>query len=87
MHATIPKGNVGDFESTVLQKIGKNGTGGGKGGGGKGGATGICLRALKESKALRLDTNSTAERRRGEGRAKMIEVPAEIKPEMGFGNV
>ena len=82
MHATIPKGNVGDFESTVLQKIGKNGTGGGKGG-----ATGICLRALKESKALRLDTNSTAERRRGEGRAKMIEVPAEIKPEMGFGNV
>ena len=35
-YATIPKGNVGDFESTVLQKIGKNGTGGGKGGGGKG---------------------------------------------------
>ena len=82
MHATIPKGNVGDFESTVLQRIGKNGTGGGGWG-----ATGICLRALKESKALRLDTNSTAERRRGEGRAKMIEVPAEIKPEMGFGNV
>ena len=51
------------------------------------GATGICLRALKESKALRLDTNSTAESRRGEGRAKMIEVPAEIKPEMGFGNI
>lgn len=59
---------------------------GGRGEGGRG-ATGICLRALKESKALRLDTNSTAERRRGEGRAKMIEVPAEIKPEMGFGNV
>ena len=60
--------------------------GGGEGGGGWG-ATSICLRALKESKALRLDTNSTSERRRGEGRAKMIEVPAEIKPEMGFGNV
>ena len=51
------------------------------------GATDICLRALKESKALRLGTNSTAERRRREGRAKMSEVPAEIKPEMGFGNV
>ena len=51
-----------------------------EGGRGEGGwaATGICLRALKESKALRLDTNSTAERRRGEGRAKMIEVPAAI---------
>ena len=61
--------------------------GGGEGGGGRWGATSICLRALKESKALRLDTNSTAERRRGEGRAKMIEVPAEIKPGMGFGNV
>ena len=88
MHATIPKGNVGDFESTVLQRNLKewHGRGGGGGGGGWG-ATSICLRALKESKALRLDTNSTAERRRGEGRAKMIEVPAEIKPEMGFGNV
>ena len=86
MHATIPKGNVGDFESTVLQRNLKEWHGEGGGGGGWG-ATSICLRALKGSKALRLDTHSTAERRRGEGRAKMIEVPAEIKPEMGFGNV
>ena len=87
MHATIPKGNVGGFESTVLQRNLKEWHGRGEGGRGGGGATGICLRALKESKALRLDTNSTAERQRGEGRAKMIEVPAEIKPEMGFGNI
>ena len=87
MHATIPKGNVGGFESTVLQRNLKEWHGRGEGGEAGWGATGICLRALKESKALRLDTNSTAERRRGEGRAKMIEVPAEIKPEMGFGNV
>ena len=75
MHATIPKGNVGGFESTVLQRNLKEWHGRGDGGWG---ATGICLRALKESKALRLDTYSTAERRRGEGRAKMIEVPAAI---------
>ena len=58
------------------------------GGRGEGGGVGSHEHMFaKESKALRLDTNSTAERRRGEGRAKMIEVPAGIKPEMGFGNV
>ena len=38
MHATIPKGNVGDFESTVLQRNLKewHGEGGDEGGGGGG---------------------------------------------------
>ena len=39
------------------------------------GGTDICLRVLKESKALRLDTSRLRDRR--EGRAKMSDVPAE----------
>ena len=69
VHGSIPQGIVGGFECTVFQRNLKEWQG--RGGGGGWGKD-ICLRVLKESKALRLWL-----RERREGRGKMSDVPAE----------
>ena len=50
VHATIPKGIVGDFEFTVFKEISKNCT--------RSHGLDVCLRVLKESNKSRFDSYS-----------------------------